>query len=209
MYLIGIDEAGRGAWAGPLYASLAVIEEKKIHLLTRFGVKDSKKLTSKRRVDLCNIITEILDYYIIESVDVDLIDRLGVHEANKIIFQNLITKLPTDFLNSSVIYIDGNFSKLNLFYFDNGMKMNLKYKSIVDGDALMPQISAASILSKVYRDNFMVDISTKYSVYLFEIHKGYGTRLHRDLINKFGICDLHRKSFKPIQEYLTSKLFFS
>lgn len=203
MYLIGIDEAGRGSWAGPIFASLIVVDKAKLDLLVDIGVCDSKKISVNKRINLANLIIQIVDFYIIESLDVNVIDKVGVHQANKLIIQNLINKVPLKYLDNHLISIDGRFNDLNLNH-NNDLGRKLNYEYVVDGDESLVYVSAASILAKVHRDEFMINLSKLYPLYYFDKHKGYGTKIHQNAIKKYGLSDQHRKSFKAIYKYISN-----
>lgn len=201
MYLIGIDEAGRGSWAGPIFASLVIIDQANLNFLLDIGVRDSKKISINKRTNLANLITQIVDFYIVESLDVNVIDKIGIHQANKLIIQNLVSKIPLKYLDNHLISIDGRFNDLNLNH-NNALNKRLNYQCVVDGDENLVYVSAASILAKVYRDKFMINLSKLYPLYYFDKHKGYGTKIHQNVIKKYGLSDQHRKSFKAIYKYL-------
>lgn len=201
MYLIGIDEAGRGAWAGPIFASLVIIDQVKLDLLLDIGVRDSKKISENKRTNLANLIIQIIDFYTIESLDVNVIDKIGIHQANKLIIQNLVSKIPLKYLDNHLISIDGRFNDLNLNH-NNTLNRKLNYQYVIDGDETLVYVSAASILAKVYRDKFMINLSKSYPLYYFDKHKGYGTKIHQNVIKKYGLSDQHRKSFKAIYKYV-------
>lgn len=213
MFILGIDEVGRGAWAGPLFASVVVVEASKIDFLKEIGVQDSKKLSPSKRLDLYQKIVSRADFYAIELITSDEIDRRGVGEANILIFQKLIEKVPQVFFNTNYqVLIDGNHRNFSLVYsttLDSGQikRIVLKHTCIKKGDALNPCISAASILAKVERDEYMIKLASQIPFYGFEKNKGYGTRDHKSSLNKFGICSEHRKSFSPIKFLIQSKNF--
>ncbi|MEA3554160.1 MAG: ribonuclease HII [Campylobacterota bacterium] len=171
--LCGIDEAGRGPFAGPMVV-VGVILKNDIKELD-----DSKKLTEKKREKLFDIIKENSFYHIVFT-DNNSIDKLGLSQCLKNSIEEIMEHLDTDdFL------MDGNttFGIADL-------------KCLIKADATIKEVSAASILAKVSRDRFMVEISQKYPNYSFEKHKGYGTKAHIDAIIEHGYCDIHRKSFK-------------
>lgn len=171
--LCGIDEAGRGPFAGPLVVA-GVILTKNID-----GLNDSKKLTEKKRERLFDIIKENSSYHIVFTSN-DTIDRLGL----SVCLKNSILEI-MEHLDTTNFLMDGN----TTFGIDS-------IKSMIKADATIPQVSAASILAKVSRDRYMVDIASNYPNYGFEKHKGYGTKAHIDAIIEHGYCDLHRRSFK-------------
>ncbi len=171
--LCGIDEAGRGPFAGPLVVA-GVILDKEIE-----GLNDSKKLTEKKREKLFSTIKENSSSHIV-FIDNKTIDSIGLSLCLKQAIEEIMETLKTDnFL------MDGNttFGIPNL-------------KCLIKADATIKEVSAASILAKVSRDRYMVEISSKYPKYNFEKHKGYGTKAHIDAIIEFGYTDMHRKSYK-------------
>lgn len=176
----GIDEAGRGALAGPVCAAAVVLND---HNLAASGVKDSKKLTEKQRNKLFDVINELsVDYsfYFVDNVGIDQLNILkSTHYAMKRSIENLKNK-------PSFLLIDGN-----SYAYDD-----IKFKTIVDGDNLCLSISAASIVAKVKRDEWMINIADKeFPEYNFAKNKGYGTKEHFFAIDKYGICKYHRRTF--------------
>ncbi len=171
--LCGIDEAGRGPFAGPLVVA-GVILNKEIKELD-----DSKKLTEKKREKLFDIIKENSSYHIVFTNN-KTIDKLGLSACLKNSITEIIEHLDTDnFL------MDGNTT-----FGIEGLKCLIK------ADATVKEVSAASILAKVSRDRYMIAIANDYPNYNFEKHKGYGTKAHIDAIISHGYCDQHRISFK-------------
>lgn len=171
--LCGIDEAGRGPIAGPLSVA-GVVLKKDIE-----GLNDSKILSEKKREKLYLEIIKNSDYHIVFT-DAKTIDELGLSKC----LQNSIKEI-MDNINASSYLMDGNTSF--------GIK-NCDFK--IKADATVKEVSAASILAKVSRDRYMYEIAPKYPQYLFEKHKGYGTKIHKDKIKEFGRCEEHRYSFK-------------
>ena len=171
--LCGIDEAGRGPFAGPMVVA-GVILKNDID-----GLNDSKKISEKKREKLFDIIKDNSDYHIVFTSNED-IDKYGL----SLCIKNSILEI-MDHLDTSNFLMDGN----TTYHIDN-----LKCK--IKADATIKEVSAASILAKVSRDRFMIDISCQYPQYNFHKHKGYGTKAHIDAIIKFGYCDIHRRSFK-------------
>jgi len=171
--LCGIDEAGRGPFAGPLVVA-GVVLKKNIKELD-----DSKKLTEKKREKLFDIIKENSSFHIVFK-SAQQIDDLGLSLCLKQSIQEI-----QENIEAEQYLMDGNttFGVENLSF-------------LVKADAQIKEVSAASILAKVSRDRFMVEISNKYPQYSFEKHKGYGTKVHVDAIIKYGYCNIHRRSFK-------------
>ena len=175
----GMDEAGRGPLAGPVVCACVIMpldEDKRID-----GVNDSKKLTPKKREALFDkIINTAISYSIIE-VDEKTIDKINILEATKLGFRRALDNMS---VKPSTILIDA----LTL-------NSGIREVGIIHGDSLSYNIAAASILAKVYRDRKMVELSRNYPEYHFEKHKGYGTKEHIELLNKYGKCEIHRDSF--------------
>ena len=184
--VVGIDEVGRGAWAGPLVLG-AYVFSPEIEILEK--VNDSKKVTKKRRE---RMYSELMLSGKIFEVEVEKIDELGVGKATEFAVSGLVEKL-----NDSDTYflLDGNFPSLNI--------QNLE--TIIDGDAKVYSIACASIIAKVYRDNLMKKLGNKFPAYGFGKHVGYGTKEHVAAIRKVGISPHHRKSYKPISKIVSSQ----
>ncbi len=181
MAICGIDEAGRGPIAGPMvYAGCILSEKCKVKNEKWYKIlTDSKKLTQKKREELFEIIKENSIYYIVFKSN-DEIDKKGL---SKCIKESLIEIKKT--LNAKKYLFDGN-SNFGV----EGIE------TIIKGDEKIKEISAASILAKVSRDRYMIEMAKKYPKYKFEKHKGYITKEHIELIKKYGLCDIHRKSYK-------------
>ena len=174
----GVDEAGRGPLAGPVFAAAVIMSEDKYIP----DIKDSKKLSEKKREKVFDYITENADYYAIASVDEREIDEINIlnatHKAMNAAVDSLAVK--PDF-----VLIDGNSIK----------NMTVPHETVVKGDAKVFCIAAASILAKVSRDRCIAERAKKYPEYGFEKHKGYGTAQHIEALKKYGPCPIHRKSF--------------
>ena len=180
---VGMDEVGRGAIFGPVFAAAVVLNEKNISILKQDGVTDSKKLTPKRRKLLLPKILLLSSDYGIGQSSAKEIDKLGIRVATELSMIRALKKLKE---KPSELIIDG---PLLLRPWD-GMQ-----KNIVSGDSKFISIASASIVAKVYRDDLMERLEKKYSGYLIFKNKGYGTKEHLSLIKKNGINELHRKSF--------------
>ena len=176
--ICGVDEAGRGPLAGPVYAAAVILPKGKLIE----GAKDSKKLSPKKRQILYDTIISNALNYSIAKVDEKEIDKINILNATHLAMKKAVSSLN---IKPDMVLIDGNSSP----------NLEISSRSIVKGDDLSMTISCASILAKVERDNFMIKISEKYPEYLFEKHKGYGTKAHIDAIKKYGPCEIHRKSF--------------
>lgn len=176
----GVDEVGRGCLAGPVTVCSLILKNDSLnHLLN-----DSKKLSEKKRDYLFHLISDISEYKII-SIEVDQIDAINILQATLL---GMRTTLET--LNPIGAYIDGNQLPAT----------TIPCETIIGGDGIVPQISAASIIAKVTRDRYMKKLAEEYPQYGFESHKGYGTKQHLDAIEKYGITPHHRKSFSPVRQ---------
>ncbi len=178
----GLDEAGRGPLAGPVTAAAVIL--KRLWKLDFNNIKDSKKLSAKKREEFYKILTKHPAIkWGIGVVSERIIDRINILEATKLAMAKAVKKLKVDFL-----LLDGNF-KIN---------SKIPQKSIIKGDEKVFSIAAASILAKVARDRIMVRYHKKYPQYRFDIHKGYPTKYHCKMIRKYGPCKIHRKTFHPV-----------
>ena len=182
----GVDEVGRGCIAGPV-VSAAVILKKSVSLKL---LKDSKKLSFKQREKISEHIRDN-SYYAIGVSSVEEIFKLNILQASLLSMKRAVKKLR---ITPGLTLIDGNFAP-------TGLK---NYKTIINGDEKIKVISAASIIAKVYRDEFMIKLSKKFSNYAWEKNFGYGTKAHLDGLKKFGITIFHRKGFKPVHKMLSN-----
>ena len=215
--MIGVDEAGRGSWAGPLVSTACWFDFSKYKYL-HSEINDSKKLKSSKRREIILSLDNFVKYSS-SIASVKEIDTYGLTYANSIAMKRSIYSIIQELNNNKIhenknycIYIDGNFKPdlLNLdnFLQNKKLKLTLKYnsvKTLINGDSLSKTIALASIISKETRDTIMRQLSFKYPSYLFDHHYGYGTNNHRNAILKNGILDLHRKSFKPIATIYSKK----
>lgn len=187
----GLDEAGRGPLAGPVVAGCVVINS--LDQVVPF-VRDSKKMTKKKREEAFSLITErsfAFGYGIVSAAD---IDRLGIQKA-VLEAMSIALQVVEEKVGKRVDYIiaDGmNISSIP----------NYKMDKITQGDLLHYSISASSVVAKVVRDRIMYDYAKKYPIYGFERHVGYGTKSHMDVLKKHGPCIIHRRSFKPIDRLI-------
>lgn len=182
--LIGIDEVGRGCLAGPLCVA-AVSLKKPVE-----GLRDSKKLSSIKREELDLLIRKNAEYINIVLISNEDIDNHGLAESLKKAFISSVDGIDT----SENIITDGNINYLSDLFPNS--------KAIIRADDSVLEVSAASIVAKVFRDKLMIELDNKYPGYNFKSNKGYGTKDHLQAISKLGICKIHRKSFKPISNYL-------
>ena len=176
-YIIGSDEVGRGSFAGPIGAASVRINYEHKDLL--LDVKDSKKLSPKKRNQIFELVQESeIEYSYVER-DNEFIDLYGIKLANEKVLEDSISSI---FQDGDIVYVDHfKISKFNAI-------------SLIRGEDNCRPIALASIIAKVLRDNFMIEISNKYNRYAFEKNKGYGTKEHRLAIEKYGLSDVHRKS---------------
>jgi len=174
----GVDEAGRGPLAGPVFAAAVILPENCVIE----GLNDSKKISEKKRDALFDIIKEKAVSWSVASVDEKVIDEINILQATYLAMKNAVEGLdiPADYA-----LIDGN----------RMPPLSIDGETIIKGDANSPSIAAASILAKVSRDRYMLEIAKKYPQYQFEKHKGYGTKLHYEMLTEYGISDCHRLSF--------------
>lgn len=174
----GIDEAGRGPLAGPVCAAAVILPKD----LVIDGINDSKKLTEKKRELLFDVIIKSAIAYSIEFVSPEVIDEINIRQATSLAMHNALKNLET---KADYVIIDGN---------DN-IPYEIPFEYVIKGDAKSQTIAAASILAKVSRDRLMTELDKEYPEYCFAKHKGYGTKIHIEAIQKFGVSPVHRKSF--------------
>ena len=182
MAILGIDEVGRGPWAGPLLVCACILHEP-IPDLT-----DSKKLTPKKREELEPIIKQKSSYGF-GWISAKELDKLGLSDALRAATREAVKNIKVPFHE---IIIDGTINFLS------NTPLEKHVTTLAKADLLVPEVSAASILAKVARDKYMIEIATKYPNYHFEKHVGYGTALHKKALELHGPCPEHRTSFKPI-----------
>ena len=183
-YIAGVDEAGRGPLAGPVVSAAVVFEKKSLNKWLKFDIKDSKKLSQKQRRSLLEIILKEAVEVKISRVSERVIDRINIRQATLLSMKRSIEKLKN---KPAFVLIDGR---------DTIRGLNIDQKAIIHGDDQSIVIAAASIVATEARDDIMRRLAKKYPEYKFEQHKGYGTKLHREMIKKYGSCKIHRKSFK-------------
>ncbi len=174
----GIDEAGRGPLAGPVVAAAVILP----YGLEIEGLNDSKKISEKKREALFEIIKEKAVAYAISSASPEEIDEYNILGATMLAMKRAEEALE---IRPELLLIDGNRAK----------GFDLPVKTVIKGDALVPSISAASILAKVTRDRYCLEMDKRYPEYSFAVHKGYPTKAHREAVLKYGPCPEHRRSF--------------
>lgn len=189
-YIAGIDEVGRGPLAGPVVASCVILDfDNMIE-----GLKDSKLLSKKRLHELYNEIIETAIEFSFAFIDNDEIDKINIYQASKKAMIEAYNKIDTPI---DVLLVDA--MKLDL---------DVKTHSIIKGDTMSASIAAASIVAKVTRDNYMIGLSKKYPEYGFDHNMGYPTKEHVAAIEKYGITDYHRKTFRPVREHISKQIKF-
>ena len=181
----GVDEAGRGPLAGPVVAAAVILDER--HPIK--GLADSKKLTALRRERLFDEIRAKALCCSIAEASVEEIDRLNILQATLLAMRRAVAGLR---LKPNKVLVDGN----------RLPTLEVLAEAIVGGDALVPAISAASILAKVHRDRWCLTLDQQYPQYGFAQHKGYGTAAHLAALRAHGPCAQHRTSFRPVTELL-------
>ena len=176
--ICGVDEAGRGPLAGPVYAAAVILPRG----LVIEGLNDSKKLTEKRREALYDVIVEQAVAYGIGSADEKEIDEINILQATFLAMRRAIAQLA---VRPDLALIDGN----------RESDFGVPAQTVIGGDGKSANIAAASILAKVTRDRVMLEYAREYPQYGFDVHKGYGTKRHYEALREFGPCPIHRQSF--------------
>ena len=176
--ICGVDEAGRGPLAGPVYAAAVILPRG----LVIEGLNDSKKLTEKRREALYDVIVEQAVAYGVGSADEKEIDEINILQATFLAMRRAIAQLS---VRPDLALIDGN----------RDSDFGVPAETVIGGDGKSANIAAASILAKVTRDRVMLDYAKQYPQYGFDVHKGYGTKRHYEALREYGPCPIHRQSF--------------
>ena len=195
--ILGIDEVGRGAWAGPLVVGACVLNDAKIK-----GLTDSKALSRKQREKLSAEISKSSAIIGLGWVSNDELDKIGLSAALKLATRRAVKEVQKKCKKQNIkfneIIIDGTVNFLA------GTPLEKYASTLKKADLLISSVSAAAICAKVARDNFMAELSKKpeFEPFCFENHAGYGTPKHRAALSEFGVSKIHRKSFKPIAEFL-------
>lgn len=183
----GVDEAGRGCWAGPVTAAAVILPASEGIQNALVGVRDSKKLTAKQREQLLSVIQEKSLYWGVGWATNVEIDAIGIVPATRLAMVRAITgsmPAPQALLIDAISLPD----------------LEIPQQSMNFGDSISLSIAAASICAKVFRDRWMAQAGQMYSSYGFAQHKGYGTRQHRQALNRLGACPIHRMSFRPLRK---------
>ncbi|MDD7516744.1 ribonuclease HII [Ruminococcus flavefaciens] len=176
--ICGVDEAGRGPLAGDVYAAAVVLND---DVLINY-LNDSKKISEKRRELLYDEVIAKADAYCVATASVEEIDKLNILQATMLAMKRAVSGLG---INTDLALIDGN----------RLPEIDCKSQYVIHGDAVSASIAAASILAKVSRDRYMRGLDAQYPQYCFSQHKGYGTKLHYEKLEEYGISDVHRKTF--------------
>ena len=185
----GVDEAGRGPLAGPVFAAAVILDERN----PIKGLADSKKLTALRREKLFDEIRAKALCCSIAQASVQEIDDINILQASLLAMRRAVEGLR---LRPAKVLVDGNRIPV----------LDVLAEAIVQGDALVPAISAASILAKVQRDRWCAELDVQFPHYGFAKHKGYGTAQHLSALRELGACEQHRKTFRPVAEVLAKLL---
>lgn len=184
--LCGVDEAGRGPLAGDVYAAAVILKPDAVIE----GLNDSKKLSEKKREQLFNEICEKAEAYYIATASVEEIDRLNILQATFLAMRRAVEGLS---VTPKLVLVDGN----------RNPKLSVHSRLVVKGDATSACIAAASILAKVSRDRYMKKLAEQYPQYGFEKHKGYGSKLHYQMLDEHGISPVHRRTF--LKKYVSGE----
>lgn len=190
-YIAGIDEAGRGAWAGPVYAAAVILPDNPNIEINLAGVRDSKQVSPQKRTQLALSIKQFALAWAVAYADACEIDELGILPANRLAMMRAVNalKLPPEHLLIDAMFLPD---------------MEQGQTALIKGDQRSLSIAAASILAKTERDAWMIAAHEQYPAYRFDLHKGYGTKIHQTRLNCEGICALHRKSYKPISSIINN-----
>lgn len=186
--IAGLDEAGRGALAGPVVAAAAILPLHDPDRLEKLAeVNDSKQLSAAKRERFYDLIIEHALCWGVYASPAKVIDEIGILPATRLAMRESLTQLnpPADYL-----LIDGRIRLKTI---------PTPQQSIIRGDGISLSIAAASIIAKVTRDRIMIELANSHPTYKFNEHKGYGTQFHRDTIGELGPCDIHRYTFEPIK----------
>jgi ribonuclease HII len=188
-YIAGIDEAGRGAWAGPVYAAAVILPNNPNIEIDLAGVRDSKQVSPQKRTQLALSIRQFVLAWAVAYADACEIDELGILPANRLAMMRAVNalKLPPEHLLIDAMFLPD---------------MEQGQTALIKGDQRSLSIAAASILAKTERDAWMIAAHEQYPAYRFDLHKGYGTKIHQAGLKCEGICALHRKSYKPISSII-------
>jgi len=195
----GVDEAGRGPLAGPVFAAAVVLDDRS----TIVGLDDSKRLSPKRRTELAEQIRKSALAWAVAHATVEEIDRLNILKATMLAMVRALNLIQTSIQGDLGALSSSGPRPVPLFALIDGNQLpaDLPFpgRAIVGGDAKVPAISAASILAKTERDRLMGELARQWPGYGLEIHQGYGTRAHLAALDRLGPCPEHRRSFSPVR----------
>lgn len=193
----GVDEVGRGPWAGPVVAGVVVLDndEGLINLLLAMGVRDSKQMTEQKRERVYNFITKNTKHWAVAAVDEKVIDEINILNASKLAMRSAVEKLSC---KVDYLLIDGNHTLTDY---------PIDQRAIPKADTSVISVSVASVLAKVTRDRLMIALDDQYPGYGFAQHKGYGTKQHQLALQQLGPCAIHRTSFSPIKSMIRKNNF--
>jgi len=190
MLIAGVDEAGRGALFGAVYAGAVILDDNN----PIAGLNDSKKLSASKREQLFEQICNKALSWSVAFATSNEIDQINILQASMLAMQRAVNNLK---IKPHKVLVDGN----------KCPNLDIECEAVIGGDAKILAIAAASILAKVARDQKMLELDHKYPNYGIAQHKGYGTKLHLESLHKFGATDAHRTSFAPVKQFLTPMLF--
>jgi ribonuclease HII len=203
MILVGIDEVGRGCWAGPLVAAAVILPADLLYedgpINHKIILRDSKKMSKNQRETAADFINANALAVGIGWVWPEDIDISGITTAVKRAMEQAVEAIKIDY---DEVIIDGNIDYLAAEPALIGRTYYGKTKAVIKADDSVPAVSAASIVAKVARDNYMAEMAARYPEYSFEKHVGYGTAAHIAALKLHGVTELHRKSYKPIQKIM-------
>lgn len=188
-YIAGVDEVGRGPLAGPVVVAAVILP---LNLRIK-GINDSKKLSAKKRDELYKIILNEALAVSVAFIDEKVVDEINIYEATK---KGMLEAIAGLKIKPEHVLIDAMPLR----------ELEIPHTSIIHGDALSASIGAASIIAKVTRDEYMDKMDMKYPNYGFKHHKGYCTKEHLESLEKYGPCEIHRKSFAPVKKFYTKQL---
>ncbi|HMN81886.1 MAG TPA: ribonuclease HII [Burkholderiaceae bacterium] len=184
----GVDEAGRGPLAGPVFAAAVILDPRR----RIRGLRDSKQLSAQQREDLAVLIRARALAFAVASADVTEIDSLNILQATLLAMRRAVDALA---VRPTLARVDGNYPP----------RLACSVETVIGGDDRVPAISAASILAKTARDALMVELHERFPAYRFDLHKGYSTAEHMRLLREHGPCEVHRRSFAPVRELLPAE----
>lgn len=194
--IAGVDEAGRGAWAGPVSAAAVCLPLERGDLADLLeGVNDSKQLTARARESLIDAIQSTALAWGVGRAEAEEIDALGIAPATCLAMRRAV-----DSLAASAPHLDLDFLLLDQIKWRGFPGRRIDYQAVIRGDSLSLSIAAASVLAKVSRDAWMVDYDAQYPGYGFAIHKGYGVPQHQAALREYGASPLHRRTWRPFQQ---------